>query len=81
MSSMLLAELAILAHLDTVRIVFLVFKRCIVALLALCACHCNLYSHASHTSIAKSARTIILFLRAVVNNFFNCFSIFDILLK
>ena len=71
MSSMLLAELAVLAHLDTIRIIFLIFKRRIVALLALCACHCNLYSHASHTSIAKSARTIILFCRAVVNIFFS----------
>ncbi len=59
MSRMLLAELAVLAHLDTIGVVLLVFKRRIVALLALCARHCNLHSHASHTSIAKSAMAII----------------------
>ena len=42
---MLLAELTILIHFKSVRIVFLVLLGIVVALLALCAGQCYLYSH------------------------------------
>mgnify|MGYP003511428244 CR=1 FL=1 len=42
---MLLAELAVLVHLDAVGIVLLVLLGNIVALLTFGTSHCNLYSH------------------------------------
>ena len=42
---MLSAEPAILVHFKSVRIVFLVFHRVVVALFAFCACKCDFYSH------------------------------------
>ncbi len=42
---MLLAELAVLVHLKSVGIVLLVFLCVVVALFALCASQCYLYSH------------------------------------
>ena len=50
-SRMLLAETAVLAHFDTVRIVALILHRIVIALLALRACHRDLHANtsSSHT--------------------------------
>lgn len=40
-----LAEAAILAHLETIRIVFFVLHRVVVTLFALRTGHCHLYAH------------------------------------
>ena len=42
---MLFAELAVLVHFKSVRVVLLVLFGIVVALLALCAGKCYLYSH------------------------------------
>lgn len=42
---MLSAKTAVLVHFKTVRIVFLVFDSVVIALFALCACHCDFNSH------------------------------------
>ena len=42
---MLFAELAVLVHFKSVRVVLLVFLGVVIALLAFCASHCYLYSH------------------------------------
>ena len=43
--SVLAAEAAVLLHLESVGIVFLVFRRVVIALLAFRACECNFDSH------------------------------------
>jgi hypothetical protein len=43
--SVLLAELAVLIHLKSVRVILLVLLGVVVALLALCAGQCDLNSH------------------------------------
>ena len=48
---MLPAKSAILVHLKTIGIVLLVFDGVVIALFALCACHCNFYSHLWHLLI------------------------------
>ncbi len=45
MRSVLLAELAILFHFDSVRIVLLVFHRIVISLLTLLTCQRHFYSH------------------------------------
>ena len=45
MNGVLSAELAILVHLKSVRIVFLVFHCVVIALLALSTSECDFYSH------------------------------------
>ena len=47
MQCVLFAESAILVHLESVGIVFLVLHSVVISLLALCACHCDLYAHSS----------------------------------
>ena len=43
--SVLAAELAVLVHFDSVRVILLVFLGVVIALLALSACQCNFNSH------------------------------------
>lgn len=45
---MLFAESAILVHFQSVRIVFLVFNRVVISLLAFRAGKCDLYAHIRH---------------------------------
>ena len=45
MKSVLLAELAVLIHLKSVRVILLVLLGVVVPLLALCARECDLNSH------------------------------------
>jgi len=42
---MLLAELTVLVHFKSVRVVLLVLLGVVIALFALCTSHCYLYSH------------------------------------
>lgn len=48
MAGMLLAEAAVLAHFDTVRIVALILHGIVIALLTLCAGHRDLNTRASY---------------------------------
>ena len=50
MESMLAAEAAVLVHLKTIRIIFLVLHRIVVALLAFAAGESDLNSHVVGTS-------------------------------
>ncbi len=45
---MLFAESAILVHFQSVRIVFLIFNRVIISLLAFRAGKCDFYTHIRH---------------------------------
>ena len=54
MNSMLLAEAAVLVHLQSVGTVLLVFHCVVVALLALSARHCDLYSHFGTSRIFRN---------------------------
>ncbi len=54
MNCVLLAKSAVLVHLESVGIVFLVLHSVVISLLALCACHCDLYAHFIGTSCFAS---------------------------
>lgn len=45
MKSVFTAETTVLFHLKSVRVIFLIFDRVVVSLLAFAASECNLYSH------------------------------------
>ena len=51
MAGVLLAEAAILVHLETIGVVLLILLRIVVSLLTFAACQCDLNSHAVGTSL------------------------------
>ena len=56
MHGMLLAEAAILAHLDPLRVIFLVFHGVVISLFAFLACKGYLYAHFHYLQILYACK-------------------------